>query len=57
MSLSPDQVDRERMVWGLRTLSGVPVKVKAMEQKTALLQTIRQLREARAIAEWKSRVE
>lgn len=45
MSLSPDQVDRERMVWGLRRLSGVSVKVKAMERKTALLQTIRQLRE------------
>jgi len=44
-SLSTDQVDRERMVWGLRTLSGVPVRVKAMEQKTALLQTIRQLGE------------
>ena len=40
-----DQVNRERMVWGLRMLSGVPVKVKAMERKTALLQTIRQLRE------------
>ena len=45
MSLSPDQVDRERMVWGLRRLSGVTIKVKAMERKTALLQTIRQLRE------------
>lgn len=44
-SLSPDQVDRERMVWGLRTLSGVPVRMKAAEQKTALLQTIRQLGE------------
>ncbi len=44
-SLSPDQLDRERMVWGLRTLSGVPVRMKATEQKTTLLQTIRQLRE------------
>ena len=44
-SLSPDQVDRERMVWGLRMLSGVPVRMKATEQKTALLQTIRQLGE------------
>ena len=44
-SLSPDQLDRERMVWGLRMLSGVRVRMKATEQKTALLQTIRQLRE------------
>ena len=44
-SLSPDQVDRERIVWRLRTLSGVPVRMKSTEQKTALLQTIRQLRE------------
>ena len=44
-SLSPDQLDRERMVWGLRMLSGVPVRMKATEQKTALLQTIRQLGE------------
>lgn len=44
-SLSFDQVDRERMVWGLRTLSGVPVGMKSTEQKTALLQTIRQLGE------------
>ena len=44
-SLSPDQVDRERMVWGLRMLAGVPVRMKATEQKTALLQTIRQLGE------------
>ena len=44
-SLSPDQLDRERMVWGLRTLSGVPVRMKATEQKTTLLQTIRRLRE------------
>lgn len=44
-NLSPDQVNRERMVWGLRMLSGVPVKVKAMERKTALLHTIHQLRE------------
>ncbi len=44
-SLSPDQVDRERMVWGLRMLSGVPVRMKATEQQTALLQTIRQLGE------------
>jgi oxygen-independent coproporphyrinogen-3 oxidase len=42
-SLSPDRVDRERMVWGLRMLSGVPVRMKATKQKTALLQTIRQL--------------
>ena len=42
-SLSPDRVDRERMVWGLRMLSGVPVRMKATEQKTALLQTICQL--------------
>jgi len=44
-SLSPDQVDRERMVWGLRMLAGVPVRMRATEQKTALLQTIRQLGE------------
>ena len=44
-SLSLDQVDREHIVWGLRTLSGVPVRMKATEKKTALLQTIRQLRE------------
>ena len=44
-SLSPDQVGRERMVWGLRMLSGVPVRMKATEQKIALLQTIRQLGE------------
>lgn len=44
-SLSPDQIDRERMVWGLRILSGVPVKVKAMERKATLLQMIGQLRE------------
>ncbi len=44
-SLSFDQVDRERMVWGLRMLSGVPVRMKATEQKTALFQTIRQLGE------------
>ncbi len=44
-SLSPDRVDRERMVWGLRMLSGVSVKVKAMEQKVTLLHTIRQLSE------------
>ncbi|MYH02118.1 MAG: radical SAM family heme chaperone HemW [Nitrospira sp. SB0675_bin_23] len=42
-SLSPDQEDRERMVWGLRMLSGVPVRMTAAEQKTPLLQTIRQL--------------
>ncbi len=42
-SLSPDQEDRERMVWGLRMLSGVPVRMTATEQKTPLLQTIRQL--------------
>lgn len=42
-SLSPDRVDRERMIWGLRMLSGVPVRMKATEQKTALVQTIRQL--------------
>lgn len=44
-SLSPDQVDRERIIWGLRLLSGVPVKMKATEKKTALLHSIRQLRE------------
>ena len=44
-NLSPDQADRERLVWGLRMLSGVPVRMKATEQKTALLQTIRQLGE------------
>ena len=43
--LSSDQVDRERVIWGLRMLSGVPVRLIAMEQKTALLQTVRQLRE------------
>ncbi len=43
--LSPDQVDRERIVWRLRTLSGVPVGMKATEQRAALLQTIRQLGE------------
>lgn len=44
-SLSLDQVDREHVVWGLRMLSGVPVRMTATEQKTVLLQTIRQLRE------------
>ena len=43
--LSSDQIDRERVIWGLRMLSGVPVRMKATEQKTALLQTIRQLGE------------
>ena len=33
------------MVWGLRMLAGVPVRMRATEQKTALLQTIRQLGE------------
>ncbi|MYD31029.1 MAG: radical SAM family heme chaperone HemW [Nitrospira sp. SB0677_bin_15] len=44
-SLSPDQVDREHIVWGLRMLSGVPVRMTAIEQKTPLLQAIRQLGE------------
>ena len=48
-SLSPDQVEREHMVWGLRMLSGVPVRVPvrmtATEQNAPLLQTICQLGE------------
>ncbi len=43
--LSPEQVDRERVIWGLRMLSGVPVRMKATEQKTAFLQTIHRLGE------------
>ena len=43
--VSPDQIDRERVIWGLRMLSGVLVRMKATEQETAVLQTIRQLRE------------
>ena len=43
--LSPDQVDRERVIWGLRMLSGVPVRMKATEQKAAFLQTIHRLGE------------
>ena len=41
--LSHDQVDRERVIWGLRMLSGV--RLQSTENKTALLHTIRQLRE------------
>lgn len=43
--LSHDQVDRERLIWGLRMLSGVRLKSMENRQKTGLLQTIRQLRE------------
>ena len=43
--LSHDQVDRERVIWGLRMLSGVRLKSTENRQKTDLLQTIRQLRE------------
>ena len=44
--LSHDQVDCERVIWGLRMLSGVSVRTKSTEsrQKTSLLQTIHQLR-------------
>ena len=43
--LSQDQIDRERVIWGLRMLSGVSISRKFTEirQKTALLQTIRRL--------------
>ena len=45
-SLSQDQVDRERVIRGLRMLSGVSLMRKSTGncQKTALLRTIRQLR-------------
>jgi len=43
--LSHDQVDRERVIWGLRMLAGVRLKSTQNRQVTGLLQTIHQLRE------------
>lgn len=43
--LSHDQVDRERVIWGLRMLSGVRLKTTDNRQEPTLLQTIRQLSE------------
>ncbi len=42
--LSQDQVDRERVIWGLRMLSGVRLKSKEDSQKAGLLRTIHQLK-------------
>ena len=44
-SLSRDQVDRERVIWGLRMLSGVRLAPSENCQKPTLLQMIRRLRE------------
>ncbi|MCY4612613.1 MAG: radical SAM family heme chaperone HemW [Nitrospira sp.] len=43
--LSHDQVDRERVIWGLRMLSGVRLNPTENRQRPGLRQTIRQLGE------------
>ncbi len=45
LCLSHDQADRERVIWGLRMVSGVRLESIRKGQKTTLLQTIRRLRE------------
>lgn len=42
--LSQDQVDRERVIWGLRMLSGVRIESTEHRRETGLLRTVRQLR-------------